>query len=281
VPEDKAGESWDAVNFFDNEFAGGKSEAAILAAAGVLSPDLSTSGQLPKRWVIENGKRYLIKKSTGPAYNEAYSEKTGSIVCKYLGIEHADYEVIIENGIPSSKCACFIDSKTEMIPAFDIIRKSKRGNNTSFYEHCVQSFRDMGIADARRKIDEMLVLDYLIANTDRHYYNFGVIRDADTLEALSFAPVHDCGNSMWHNIGTKNISVHGDVASKPFHEKHSKQIKKVSDISWYDPEQMSRAIADIEKTLKENENNGPERIERIMRAVEARARTVSKIAGFS
>ncbi len=34
----------------------------------------------------------------------------------------------------------------------------------------------------------MIVLDYLIANEDRHLNNFGVIRNAETLEWLGFAP---------------------------------------------------------------------------------------------
>jgi len=38
------------------------------------------------------------------------------------------------------------------------------------------------IPGASMAIDKMLVLDYIISNEDRHYNNFGFIRNADTLE---------------------------------------------------------------------------------------------------
>lgn len=45
----------------------------------------------------------------------------------------------------------------------------------------------------------MLVLDYLIVNEDRHLNNFGLIRNAVTLEWIGTAPLYDNGNSMWFN----------------------------------------------------------------------------------
>jgi len=45
----------------------------------------------------------------------------------------------------------------------------------------------------------MLVLDYLIANEDRHWGNFGAVRNAETLDWIGLAPVFDCGNSLWYN----------------------------------------------------------------------------------
>lgn len=42
-------------------------------------------------------------------------------------------------------------------------------------------------------LDRMIVLDHTIANGDRHLNNFGLVRDADTLEWLGSAPVYDCG----------------------------------------------------------------------------------------
>ncbi len=45
----------------------------------------------------------------------------------------------------------------------------------------------------------MLTLDYIIANGDRHYNNFGFIRNAETLEWQGLAPIFDSGASLWHN----------------------------------------------------------------------------------
>ena len=44
---------------------------------------------------------------------------------------------------------------------------------------------------------DMLVLDSLMANTDRHFGNFGLIVDSRNLTPLSFAPVFDNGRSFY------------------------------------------------------------------------------------
>ena len=47
----------------------------------------------------------------------------------------------------------------------------------------------MRFAVVFERFNKMLKVDYIIANEDRHYNNFGFIRNADTLEWLGLAPV--------------------------------------------------------------------------------------------
>ncbi len=42
----------------------------------------------------------------------------------------------------------------------------------------------LGICGRKEAVDQMLVLDYLIVNEDRHQNNFGVIRNVETLDSL-------------------------------------------------------------------------------------------------
>ena len=79
----------------------------------------------------------------------------------------------------------------------------------------------------------MLTLDYLVVNEDRHLNNFGLIRNAETLEYLCAAPVYDSGTSMWFNTPTQSIKAGArDVDAKPFKTRHADQIKLVDDFSW-------------------------------------------------
>ena len=62
----------------------------------------------------------------------------------------------------------------------------------------------------------MILTDFLITNTDRHWENFGILRDPDTLRFLTLAPIFDSGTSMLYDdpfSKTKhhlmNIGVHG------------------------------------------------------------------------
>lgn len=45
----------------------------------------------------------------------------------------------------------------------------------------------------------MLVFDYLIANEDRHWNNFGLLRNSETLEYVGFAPLYDHEYAMGTN----------------------------------------------------------------------------------
>ncbi len=47
-------------------------------------------------------------------------------------------------------------------------------------------------------LSDMLALDAIICNTDRHYNNFGFLANSHTNELVSFAPLFDHGNSLYH-----------------------------------------------------------------------------------
>ena len=50
-------------------------------------------------------------------------------------------------------------------------------------------------------MSQMIVCDALLANSDRHWRNFGIIRNVDTLE-IKPAPLFDSGNCLWYNVPT-------------------------------------------------------------------------------
>ncbi|MDO4680817.1 MAG: hypothetical protein Q4A55_06180 [Aerococcus sp.] len=79
----------------------------------------------------------------------------------------------------------------------------------------------------------MLVLDFLIGNTDRHYNNFGLIRDIHTLTVTRASPIYDSGTSLFYNMPSHSIHLKQDTTAKPFRETQFKQIELV-DLSDYD-----------------------------------------------
>jgi hypothetical protein len=76
-------------------------------------------------------------------------------------------------------------------------------------------------------------VDYLIVNADRHYNNFGTVRDAETLEWLGLAPTFDCGTSLWYDAVVGAIRPRAEQKSKPFRSKHGEQIKLVTRLDWF------------------------------------------------
>ena len=91
--------------------------------------------------------------------------------------------------------------------------------------------------DIVHSIDTMLVLDYLIANEDRHFNNFGILRNPETLQWISAAPVFDNGTSLSYNRTFDKIFVPTDC--KPFKKKWGEQLKLISSFDWVDFSKLS------------------------------------------
>ena len=62
--------------------------------------------------------------------------------------------------------------------------------------------------------DDFLFLDFLLRNTDRHYNNFGLIRDVESF-AIRPAPIYDSGASLWNGMDPDAMD-NGDYRTKPF-----------------------------------------------------------------
>lgn len=148
---------------------------------------------------------------------------------KRLKIDHAEYSLIWENDLPYSVCENFIFSETELVSAVDIAQTCKCQNHIFPYQHFLNCCEKLEIPNAKSILDQMLTLDYIIANTDRHYGNFGAIRNAETLEWLGLSPVYDSGTSMWHDKQISGQTIYADCESKTFKKFHSKQIALVSE----------------------------------------------------
>lgn len=228
---------WEKVNFFDNDFSadmgnllfGNRSSAQL----NLMSPDNTSDGWLKKKWKIINGKRCLVKGGSGQSLQEPYNEAIACALMRRLNIPHTEYSVFIEERKPYCVCDDFIDRDTELISAWYIMNTEKKPNHIPVYQHFLNCCEHLGICGASDFLDRMLTVDYIIANEDRHQNNFGVIRNADTLEFIGFAPIYDSGTSLWLDTPTVLIPDH-NVKSKPFKPVHSEQIKLVKSFSWLD-----------------------------------------------
>ena len=148
---------------------------------------------LKKAWIIENKTRYLLKGEYKNELLQPFNEVLASEICHRLGFAHACYTIDIYKDMAVSKCPCFIDKDTELITCYQIKNDMKRHNSKEDYEVYIKVLEENGITDARIKIENMYILDYIIMNEDRHLNNFGIIRDVNTLKWLDVAPIFDNG----------------------------------------------------------------------------------------
>lgn len=59
------------------------------------------------------------------------------------------------------------------------------------------NFIDSKIDEGYNKISNMLLIDYILGNEDRHWGNFGILRNINTLEFVDTAQIFDNGNALW------------------------------------------------------------------------------------
>lgn len=226
---------WDDVNFFGNEFS--LDFGDVLLGGGfregmdLLSPDVTTDGMLKKRWLISNGKKFLMKGSYG-AYRfeqEPVNEVVVSLLAKRLGIDCVEYFLDYFDGHPYSLCENFLGKGEEFVPARNLtwLCNDLRNYSLDSFLNCCEM---VGMLDVKESVEKMLTLDFIVANEDRHFYNFGFVRDAESLEWKGFSPVFDSGSSLWFRYS----SCFSDVPSKPFARTHEKQLRCVSDLEWFD-----------------------------------------------
>lgn len=224
--------TWDKANFFDNEFSDDVGSALFGNALksnviSLVSPDNTSDGWLKKKWIVINGKRYLMKGGSNPFQQEPLNEALASEITERLNISHAKYKLVWEDELPYSVCENFITADTELISAAYIAKLFKCPNHVSAYDHFKNCCERLGIPNVQSSLDEMLTLDFIIANTDRHFGNFGAVRNAETLEWLGLSPIFDCGTSMWHDKLVSEKTLSADRESKPFKKFHSEQIELI------------------------------------------------------
>ncbi len=266
--------SWADVNFFENGFSGDVGDVLfrIMEARADIdfsSPDIVTEGMLRKRWKVMDGGRFLIK--GGNCYHqEPFDEVFASQAMDLLGIPHVGYSLMQEGEWTCSVCKDMVDGATELVPAARAMLSSPIPDGCDYYDHYVSVCRDHGI-DIVGDLDRMLVLDFLISNHDRHFNNFGIIRDAETLEWISAAPIYDCGSSMGHNLPTEMFDMARLEKCKPFAKAFTDQMRFVKSTDWLDREALKSLPALVEDVF--SESNGwifPARTKLLTRVVESR-----------
>ena len=232
--------SWEQINFFEHPFSEDVGEALFgvkkqdtAQKTDFVSPDNTTDGYLKKRWKIIDGKRYLLKDGSQPFFQQPFNEVIASELMQRLGVRHVPYTLLWENRKPYSVCEDFLTKDTELVTAWRIMKTQKQANSTSVYQHVRNCCADLGV-DVTTDLDQMIVVDYLIANEDRHLNNFGLIRNAKTLEWLGSAPIFDSGSSLGYDKPVWDIKSGWGITCKPFKRHHEKQLQLVTDFDWID-----------------------------------------------
>lgn len=162
------------------------------------SPEYGTDGSFAKCWIRENDIIKMLKRGSSGARNaglELYSEFYAGQVIERFTDKFVRYNLRTKDGRLCSVCDCFTNEDYGFLPYAAI----DTGNTT--IESVLDKMKGLGL---EKEIKQMLVIDALIMNEDRHKNNFGFIVDNRTQEIQCMAPLFD------HNISLLPYAEDGD-----------------------------------------------------------------------
>lgn len=271
--------AWKDINFFTNEFSTDMGEFLIdnrfNGELDMHSPDNTSDGLIQKKWIIEDGIRCLMKTGTPPFVQEPFNEVVGSRILACMSVPYAAYTLAEDDQRFYSKCSNFIDEDHEYVSAYYLCKSMPPKEGIEKEEQLRQAMEHYQIRGGEAFLRQMLCLDFIIMNVDRHWGNFGFIRNVNTLEVERPAPIFDNGNSLWYDMA--HIPEHFDQA-KTFRKKHRTQIKLVRDFSGIDFAALESVPAQAQEILRANPNLPGDRAEKIAQRMQERIQMLARIS---
>ena len=206
VEEDFEGKYAD-YNLYENRFS---EILSFVAYTGVeqdhgkftTSPEFTTGGALPKAWrFIEGDGIYLYKGGNDILTyggKEPYSEYYAYQIAKQMGIDAVYYDLENWKGILASKCKLFSSIDVSYVPIWRVIPNITLKKAIDYYDSLGKEFGE--------QIRSMVVFDALIYNEDRHFGNFGLLRDNRTGKFIAPAPMFDHGHALFSQAAPENFN---------------------------------------------------------------------------
>lgn len=205
---------WEDVSLYDNEFTAVISNLAF-GGAGLgdnelfssTSPELTCDGSFRKCFKKEDntgqfGSDIYIYKRRGELNNEGltpYCEMLASEIASIISPDnYVSYKITQLHSKLASKCNLFTSDKIGYASYSKI-----HGLNSGRLQDVFDYYRALG---SEQQFREMLVVDALCFNIDRHRGNFGVLFDNDTLKPICISPVFDLNLSMLYNFTDEDFA---------------------------------------------------------------------------
>ena len=219
--------SFDEMCLRHNKLADVSYDIAILgrhvsATADELAPDLTTEGMFPKYWHRNSDgdvELWKTDKMGGKVNSEC--EIRSSDILDSIGYNHVRYRREERDGKIFSVCKCMADDEYSFITMQEIM---------DWHVHTGHKFPEKIQKMYDREFPNMCVVDYVLANTDRHSGNWGVITDSEN-RIIGFAPMFDMNQALVADEFGTDIS---DLIYEPTGLSFKESIKKWGPLSTVD-----------------------------------------------
>lgn len=211
-------------------------------------PNASLGGQMEKHWDLAKKIPILVKKSSSYFGQQCINEVFATMLHERQGIEIPFVRYTTSNSNHTSckgfsqecKCNAFTSEHIEFVSAHEILESQKTRNEQSLYDKFI-SICESNNFDARDYMDYQIMTDFVISNTDRHFLNFGVLRDTDTMKLIGTAPIFDSGNSMFFNDDKKIVHTRVSILKQQisgFYKTEERILRKVKNRNLVDVDSL-------------------------------------------
>lgn len=197
VPEDGKEYLWKDYNLYENKFseilslvAFGEKNLSNLSDENRTSPEYTTDGMLAKCWTTMDDKITLLKKSSEHHKVEAYAEYYMAQVAETMNFKHISYDILQYHDSIVSSCFLFTSEEEGFVPMHRCLKKDDR------HKKGARLLESIAEITGQEFIEDVMIFDSLIYNTDRHLGNFGMMVENSTGKYLRPAPIFDNGNSI-------------------------------------------------------------------------------------
>lgn len=167
------------------------------------SPELAVEGSYPKcfRKERQNGEYqsdiFIYKRGHKDNSFEPYCEHMASEIAKVISPDNSvSYQLVTLHGKRASRCNLFTDEHYGYAPYFDFVSTKKSLTDMLMF------FEKLG---SGQEFLEMLLIDAVCFNEDRHAGNYGVLFDNDTMELKKMSPVFDLNLSFMVDAKTEEF----------------------------------------------------------------------------
>ncbi len=215
IKSDNEDITWNDVSLFQNEFSEVISRLAFEGSGlygekfSSTSPELSCEGSFRKCFRKENkkgefGSDIFIYKRGGEigAGIEPYCEVLASEIARIITPSSVKYDLCTLHGKLASKCNIFTNENVGYASF------AKLHNKRSYtFQDAVDFFERNGCEQAFR---ELLVVDSLCFNQDRHSGNYGMVYNNDDMTIIGMSPVFDMNLSMFPYVELEEFKNIGD-----------------------------------------------------------------------
>ena len=261
---------WGEINFFTNPFSNDLGmitlgEESPTKHLNLFSPNASLTGDLEKKWVCNGEKRLLLKGGRGLSNQEVYNEVIASALYKRVlnEGEFVPYHLVKENNKTYCCCENMLRKDEEFVPLFDLLQKEQKPNDQSLYKFIQSTLQKTNLPNVNGYLTKLFLTDAILANTDRHTRNFGVMRDVETLQFTRFAPIFDSGASLWCDKEMLEYPQDYEFQMKPWGKENTKLLPLFTSINAFDIKALNGFEEEAREILEKNPNLSPKRIDQI------------------